>query len=188
MKTSRRTFLKKSALAVTGTALFARRLRAAYPNEQLGIQFYSVRDDMSKDPVGTLKQIAAIGYVNVEHANYVDRKFYGQSAAEFKKTLDDLGLKMPSGHTVMGRQHWDAGKKEFTDAWKHTVEDAAVLGQQFVISPWLDESMRKNMDDFKRYMDVFNASGELCQKSGMKFGIIMISSSAPSWKANASMI
>ncbi|MGO8696925.1 MAG: sugar phosphate isomerase/epimerase family protein [Limisphaerales bacterium] len=171
MKTSRRTFLKNSTLAIAGTALFARRpLMAAHKNEYLGIQLYSVRDDMSKDPVGTLKQIAAIGYIYVEHANYVDRKFYGQSAAEFKKTLDDLGLKMPSGHTVMGKQHWDEGKKDFTDAWKYTVEDAAVLGQQFVISPWLDESMRKNMDDFKRYMDVFNASGELCKKSGMKFG------------------
>ena len=43
-----------------------------------------------------------MGYKNVEHANYVNRKFYGQSAAEFKKTLDDLGLNMPSGHTVSG--------------------------------------------------------------------------------------
>jgi sugar phosphate isomerase/epimerase len=77
---------------------------------------------------------------------------------------------MPSGHTVMGKQHWDESKKDFTDAWKYTVDDAAVLGQRFVISPWLDESMRANMDDFKRYMDVFNASGELCKKSGMKFG------------------
>jgi sugar phosphate isomerase/epimerase len=111
-----------------------------------------------------------MGYKNVEHANYEHRKFYGQSAAEFKKTLDDLGLKMPSGHTVMGKQHWDANANDFTDAWKETVEDAAAMGQQFVISPWLDESMRKNMDDFKRYMDVFNKCGELCAKSGMKFG------------------
>jgi sugar phosphate isomerase/epimerase len=163
--------LKNSALAVVGTAVFANKfLAAAEEKEMLGIQLYSVRDDMAKDPLGTLKQIADIGYKNVEHANYVHRKFYGQSAAEFKKTLDDLGLKMPSGHTVMGKQHWDAGKKDFTDAWKYTVEDAAVIGQEFVISPSLDESMRRNMNDFKRYMDVFNASGELCQKSGMKFG------------------
>jgi sugar phosphate isomerase/epimerase len=171
MKTSRKTFLKNSALAIAGTALFTRRIFAsAQEKELLGLQLYSVRFDMTKDPLGTLKQIAGIGYKNVEHANYVNRKFYGQSAAEFKKTLDDLGLNMPSGHTVMGKQHWDASKNDFTDAWKYTVEDAAAMGQQFVISPWLDESMRKTMDDFKRYMDVFNKSGELCQKSGMKFG------------------
>jgi sugar phosphate isomerase/epimerase len=171
MQTSRRTFLKKSALAIAGTTVLTRRnVAAAQEKQLLGLQLYSVRDDMSKDPAGTLRQIAEIGYKYVEHANYVNRKFYGQRAAEFKKTLDDLGLNMRSGHTVMGKQHWDAGQNDFTDAWKHTVEDAAVLGQQFVISPWIDESMRKNMDDFKRYMDVFNKSGELCAKSGMKFG------------------
>jgi len=171
MNSSRRIFLKNSSLALAATSVFASRIFASdKDNERLGIQLYTVRDDMSKDPVGTLKQIAGMGYKNVEHANYVDRKFYGQSAAEFKKTLDDLGLSMPSGHTVMGKEHWDESKKDFTDAWKYTVEDAATLGQQFVISPWLDESLRGNLDDFKRYMDVFNKSGELCKKSGMKFG------------------
>ena len=170
MQTSRRNFLKTSALAIAGTSLFARGISAAQDKEMLGIQLYSVRDDMTKDPQGTLKKIADIGYKNVEHANYINRKFYGQSAVEFKKTLDDCGLHMPSGHTVMGKQHWDQTAQDFTGEWKRTVEDAATVGQQFVISPWLDESMRKTMDDFKRYMDVFNKCGELCQKSGMRFG------------------
>ena len=43
-----------------------------------------------------------MGYKNVEHANYVNRKFYGYAATEFKKMLQDLGMKMPSGHTVYG--------------------------------------------------------------------------------------
>jgi sugar phosphate isomerase/epimerase len=146
--------------------LFAKGMRA----EIVGIQLYSVRDEMKKDPLGTLKQISAMGYKNVEHANYVDRKFYGYGAAEFKKILADLGMKMPSGHTVLGKNHWDAAKKDFTDAWKHTVEDAATAGQRYVISPWLDESLRKTEDDLKKFMDVFNKCGELCKKSGMKFG------------------
>jgi len=58
----------------------------------------------------------------------------------------------------------------FTDVWKKTVEDAAFMGQKYVISPSMDESMRKTYDDMVRYMDVFNLCGELCQKSGMKFG------------------
>ena len=61
-------------------------------------------------------------------------------------------------------------KKDFTDSWNYTVEDAAILGQEYVISPWLDDSYRKTYDDLKRYMEVFNKSGELCKKSGMKFG------------------
>jgi sugar phosphate isomerase/epimerase len=111
-----------------------------------------------------------MGYVYVEHASYINRKFYGYAAPEFRKVLDGLGLKMISGHTVMGRQHWDEAKKDFSDSWKFTVEDAAVLGQKWVISPSMDANMRKTYDDFKRYMDVFNKSGELCKKSGMKFG------------------
>ena len=77
---------------------------------------------------------------------------------------------MPSGHTVLAKQHWDETKKEFTDQWKYTVEDAATLGQLFVISPWIDESWRKEEDTLKKYMGIFNKAGELCSKSGMKFG------------------
>jgi sugar phosphate isomerase/epimerase len=171
MQHSRRKFIKNSTLSLAGAAFFSNRLFAGSSAvEVLGIQLYSVRDDMRKDPMGTLKQLSAMGYKNVEHANYVDRKFYGFPAAEFKKVLSDLGMKMPSGHTVMGLQHWDSVAKDFTDTWKRLVEDAALLGQKFVISPSLPGNMRKTYDDLLRAMELFNKSGELCKKSGMKFG------------------
>ena len=173
MKTSRRAFLKSGAMITLGAAILPRSVFASGKNIQkglVGIQLYSVREDMIKDPEGSLAQLAKMGYVFVEHANYVDQKFYGFLAPEFRKVLDDLGLKMISGHTVMGKQHWDETKKDFSDSWKKTIEDAAVLGQKWVISPYMDESMRKTYDDFKKYMEVFNKSGELCKKSGMKFG------------------
>ena len=171
MKTSRRTFVKTGALAVLATTVFPRSAFASSENKgMVGLQLYSVRDDMMKDPVGSLTQLAKMGYVYVEHANYIDRKFYGFSAPEFRKVLDGLGLKMISGHTVMTKQHWDDAKKDFSDIWKFTVEDASTLGQKWVISPFMDETMRKSYDDFKKYMEVFNKSGELCKKSGMKFG------------------
>ena len=173
MSNSRRTFIKRSALALAGSSLLS---RVSFANtnmknkELVGIQLYSVRADMSKDPLGTLKQLASMGYKHVEHANYVNRRFYGYAPTEFKKILDDLGMKMPSGHTVLGSQHWDATKKEFTDSWKYTVEDAAIMGQQYVISPSLNPALRKDKDGLLSFMEVFNKSGELCKKSGMKFG------------------
>jgi len=170
MQTSRRDFLKKGALALASTSLLSHTLLAKAKVEMTGVQLYSIRDQMKTDPLGTLKQLASFGYKYVEHANYVERKFYGHSAKDFKKVLDDLGLKMPSGHTVMGKKHWDDAKKDFTDAWKYTVEDAAIVGQKYVISPSLEEGLRNSPEDLKRFMDVFNKSGELCQKSGMKFG------------------
>lgn len=171
MQTSRRVFLKNGALAVAGAAMVPSFLKASVNVEQLvGIQLYSVRDEMKKDALGTLKQVAAMGYKHVEHAGYGNRKFYGYSAAEFKKILDDLGMKMPSGHTVMRKDHYNKDTKDFTDEWKHTVEDAAIVGQQIVISPSLDDNLRKDYDALLQFMDVFNKSGELCKKSGMKFG------------------
>jgi sugar phosphate isomerase/epimerase len=171
MLASRRKFLTQSGMLLAGAAALPHQLLANFAsNSVLGVQLYSVREDMKKDPLGTLKQLAAMGYKNVEHANYINRKFYGYTAKEFKKILDDMGLKMPSGHTVMERTHWDPSKKDFTASWKYTVEDAAIVGQQYVISPWLDEELRKTYDGLLAYMDVFNKSGELCKKSGMKFG------------------
>ena len=171
MKTSRRTFVKTSALAALGTMILPESVLAAKKKKGIvGLQLYSVRDEMSKDPLGTLKQVSKMGYKYVEHANYINRKFYGFAAPEFKKVLDDLDLKMVSGHTVMGREHWDDTKKDFSDSWKLTVEDAGVLQQKYVVSPSMDNSMRKTYDDFMRYMDVFNKCGELCKKQGMKFG------------------
>jgi sugar phosphate isomerase/epimerase len=171
MKTSRRTFVKAGAIAAVGTAILPGSLfGSAKVAGIIGLQLYSVREDILKDPVGILTQLAKMGYVYVEHANYIDRKFYGYKAPEFRKLLDGLGLKMVSGHTVMGKQHWNEEKKDFSDSWKQTIEDAAVLGQQYVISPSMDATMRNKYDDFIRYMDVFNKCGELCHKQGMKFG------------------
>lgn len=171
MSTTRRNFLKTGGLSVAALAIGSHKLvAAASPGIYLGIQLYSVREDMGKDPSGTLKQLSDIGYRYVEHANYHDRKFYGYSPADFKKLLESYNLKMPSGHVVMTPTDYDFTKKDFADNWKYTVEDAATAGQQYLVSPWLDESLRKNMSDFKSYMDVFNKSGELCKKSGMKFG------------------
>jgi len=171
MKSSRRTFIKTGALAFAGTAVLNNSLFAAPGQKGItGLQLYSIRDDMSLDPFGSLTKLAEMGYEYVEHASYTDRKFYGYSAPEFKKMLDTLGLKMISGHTEMGRQHWDEAKNDFTDSWKFTLEDAATLGQKYVVSPWINESIRKNYDDFITFLDLFNKCGELCKKQGMKFG------------------
>jgi len=173
MYTSRRSFLKKTAFAAAGASMLSSELFAAAKKKNVifGLQLYSVRNEMGKDPEGTLKQLADMGYKYVEHASYGNRKFYkNYTAADFKKLLDGLGLVMRSGHTPMSPQHWDNTKKDFTDAWKYTVEDAAVCGQKYVVSPWLDKSWYKDLDTVKWSMDVFNKSGELCKQHGMKFG------------------
>lgn len=172
MKVNRRKFITSSTVAVAGALLLPDSLFANVMKTDIitGLQLYSVRTDMQKDPSGTLKQLADMGYKYVEHANYINRKFYGYSATEFKKLLDGLGLKMPSGHTVLSGKDWDESKKEFTDKWKETLEDAVTVGQKYVISPWMDESLRQNYDGLLQFLDVFNKCGELCKKYGLMFG------------------
>ena len=171
MNVSRRIFIKKNSIAIAGIAMlpgFILDDRKA-PGIVTGIQLYTVRDDMKKDPVGTLKQLAKMGYKYVEHAGYEDRKFYGYEIPAFKKLLTDTGLKMPSGHSFLGAKAWDKSANDFTDEWKNTIEDAAAVGMKYIISPGVDESLCTNMDDFKWYMDLFNKNGNLCKKTGITF-------------------
>lgn len=168
----RREFIRNTGLSLGALALGNQAAEAAKKSDHtLGIQLYSVRDDMTKDPLGTLTQLAKMGYVHVEHASYVGGKYYNKySATEFRKVLDDLGLKMVSGHSTFGAQHWNAATGQLSDSWKSLVADALIAGQKYVISPWLDASLRKDFDELKRFMEVFNKCGEYCKAQGIKFG------------------
>lgn len=176
MQNSRRKFIQAASLAMVGACLQPGELWSkpatllAKTKRLIGIQLYSVRDEMNKNPLETLTALSKMGYQHVEHANYVNRKFYGWTAKEFKNVLNDLGLQIPSGHTVMSPKHWDSATKNFTDDWKLTVEDAATLGQSYVISPSMDQKLRSTYDGLMTLLDLFNKSGELCKASGMKFG------------------
>jgi len=174
MQNSRRKFIQNTGIALLGigmtpSALWSKNI-SADAKTLIGIQLYAVRDAMFKDPLGTLKALSKMGYQYIEHANYVNRKLYGYTPIEFKKILDELGMKMPSGHTSLNANHWDANKKEFTAAWKYTIDDAVTLGQDYVISPWIDEKVRTSYDALMRQLEQFNLSGELCLESGMQFG------------------
>lgn len=176
MQQSRKKFLVTGAMSLAGTMFLSKKLLAGTTlfsdknSHILGLQLYSVRDDMKNDPAGTLQKLAAMGYKYVEHANYTDGKFYGYTPIEFKKLLDGLGLQMPSGHTELSDTDWETSSHDFTDKWKQTVADAATIGQIYVISPWLNENLRKNYNDLLGFLDIFNKSGELCKKSGLQFG------------------
>lgn len=176
MSTSRRQFIKTGMMAVAGSIVLPEiALSNSVSNWDIkgyktALQLYSVRDAMYKEPLETLTSLAKMGFKYLEHANYSNRKFYGMRPAEFRKVLDDLGMEMPSGHTVLRSSHWDAVEKDFTAEWKYLVEDAATIGQKFVISPSLEAGIRQNYDELVRFMDVFNRCGVLCGEYGMVFG------------------
>ena len=88
MNLSRRSFLRKSAFGLGAIAIASpalQSLAAAKYKKLVAIQLYSVRAELKVDPMGTLTKLAEMGYKYVEHANYINRKFYGWTAQEFKK-------------------------------------------------------------------------------------------------------
>ncbi|MBK7872206.1 MAG: sugar phosphate isomerase/epimerase [Saprospiraceae bacterium] len=155
----RRDFIQTSSAAALGALAFPEFLNAFKKVGQVGVQLYSVRDAISKDLMGTLTKVAQIGYDHVELAGYGDGKVYGKSPAEFKKILDDLGLKTFSSHLGLDILRGD---------WERAVADAKLLGQRYVVCPYLMENERKNIDQYKKLCELLNKCGEIAKKAGLQ--------------------
>src|SRR5665647_2396173 len=100
--TNRRDFFKTTSMIIAGSVVGANLLSAAEPKKlkkkKIGLQLYSLRDDMNKDAAGTLKKAAEMGYYSLETASYGDGKIYGMLPDEFTKRVKDLGMKLSSCH------------------------------------------------------------------------------------------
>lgn len=163
----RRDFVKNASLAAAVMAVPGAWETLKGNKGHLGIQLYSVRDDMKTDPKGTLKKLASFGFKEVEGAGYNDGKFYGFTPKEFKTILADNGLTMPSGHTGFTSDYMTANG--VNDKWKKIVADAAEVGQKFVISPWMADKDR-TPDGLKKLCEGFNQAGTYGKSMGVAFG------------------
>jgi sugar phosphate isomerase/epimerase len=162
--TSRRSFLKTSALLSAGILVGPKLF--AYDKKYIGLQLYTVRDAMGKDVAGTLAKVAELGYTSVE-SSYGGGKYYGVEPKEFAALLKKNNLIMPSTHYLLG----EASKGEGTilKGWDKAVEDAASVGQKFMVCAWLAPSERGNLDHYKKLAEDFNKAGEACKKAGIQF-------------------
>lgn len=166
---TRRGFLKGAALGAAALAgKGALRLDANPLGLPVGLQLYTVRQDLAKDFDGTLRQVAAIGYREVEAAGY-----YNKTAPEILKSLRAAGLRMPSAHYPMPElQSGLSGKIDF----------AKQLGLEYMICsvpgrpPHLKEAaparrrFAMTLDDWKWNADQFNKIGAETKKAGIQFG------------------
>lgn len=159
----RREFIQSSALAAAGLlALPSLAKAAAKGKSEVGLQIYTLRDTIFKDPKGVLKQVADFGYKKLETFAYKDGSIFGMPFADFGKYMKDLGMKVTSGHYGI-----DQAK---SDSWEKAVTDAKSIGQDYLVVPYLVESERKTIDDYKRVCAILNKAGEVAKKNGMKFG------------------
>ncbi|TWR29771.1 sugar phosphate isomerase/epimerase [Mucilaginibacter pallidiroseus] len=164
--TTRRSFLKTTGMLSAGLLmapdLFARN------KKYIGLQLYTVRDAMAKDPVGTLKRVAGIGFNSVEGATYTGtQKFYGMEPAEYKKVLSDNGLIMPSAHYMLG-EGMPAVKGTISNEWQKAVDDAAAAGVKYMVCAYLLDSERGTLSHYKETANKLNKAGEICKKAGIQ--------------------
>ena len=128
---------------------------AASKKIPVGLQLYSVREQCTADLPGTLAAVSKIGYRAVEFAGY-----YGRSAKDLRKLLDDNGLVACGTHTpyesVQG------------DKLKETVEFNRTIGNKFLIVPWMDEA--KSKQEWLDRAKLFNEIADQVKPDGMWVG------------------
>jgi sugar phosphate isomerase/epimerase len=172
MKTqqSRRDFLRITAAGTIGAlilrseAMNAAAFQSPFnKNTPIGLQLYTIRDDMKKDPRGSLKKVSDLGYKLLELADYADGKFYGFAPAEFKKIVDDLGMQVLSSHINV-----ESASNKPEDA-ERIAADHAKLGAKYAIQPWV-EAKDRNIAFFENMVKQLNEAGAKMKKSGIKFG------------------
>lgn len=165
---NRREFLKISAAGSVSMMLFGpMATRAAFAKDRksygVGLQLYTIRDAMSENPKEALKKVSESGYKNVELAGYTDGKFYGFAPSEFRKMVEDLGMKIISSHTQV-----EAAGITMANA-KKMAEAHAELGVKYCIQPWVNEENR-NIETYKRMIADWNKVGGVMKDVGIQFG------------------
>jgi sugar phosphate isomerase/epimerase len=170
-KISRRTFLKTASASAACAAMWSRtpRLMANPLGLPLGLQLYSVRELLPKDYDGTLRQLGALGYREVEAAG-----FFGHTPSEVKLAMDHAGLNCVSAHYPL---------KELLPKVDETIEYGKNLGLQYIVcaSPWLKDPSRvkdpgsraardaMTLDDWRWNAEQFNRIGERVNAAGIRF-------------------
>lgn len=128
---------------------------------QVAIQLYSVRDRSEKDFLGTIREMAEIGYKNVEFAGY-----YGVSAKELRAFLADVGLNAPSAHVGLTLNEPDKWK----DNLRAQAEYAVELGIKRFVVPWYPLGDNPTVSDVDKMADTLAEASDIVAESGLTFG------------------
>lgn len=165
----RRAILNNSLLLLVLVIVMSACAQEKPVKKEIGLQLWSVRDDMNKDVVSTIQEIGKMGYTFVEAAGYSDGQFYGMDPLAFKELLNENGLEFTSSHC--GQALPDSASWEATMQWWDQCIDAHVAAEvDYLVQPFMDEKGYGSLEDLQRYCDYFNAVGEKCNAKGIRFG------------------
>jgi sugar phosphate isomerase/epimerase len=165
---SRRSFLVSAGAGVAAGSMMSSMSFAAGGKIPLGIQLWTVKSEAQKDLEGTMKQLYALGFREIEFAGY-----YGRSAADIGKLMKGIGFTLVSTH---------AGADDIAAKGEQIIADAKTLGLKYIIcsSPMSDAAKAKlewanKMDaldpgDWKMNAELFNKFGKQVKDAGLTFG------------------
>jgi len=128
----------------------------------VGLQLYSVRTLLPNDYLGTLKQLAALGYREVEAAG-----FYNHSASEVKDAMQQAGMRCVSSHY---------GHDALSTQFEETLAFGKELGLEYIVcsspgrkNPPTTKGAAMTMEDWRWNAEEFNKFGKKIKAAGMKF-------------------
>ena len=164
MSIQRREFLKTASVLTSGlmltgisnglTGCASSKVNAAV-NNNFGLQLYTLREDLPKDPKGVLRQVASFGYKQLEGYEGPQGIYWGMKNTEFKQFIGDLGMNMVSSHC-----RWE-------DNLEKKAAEAAEIGMKWLMCPYLGPNPK--IDFYKQAAEKFNKAGDICKKAGIRF-------------------
>lgn len=121
----------------------------------IGLQLYTLRTLLEDDFRGTIEKVAEIGYDEVEFAGYYDR-----APDAIAGLIDELGLAAPAAHIPLQR---------IREAPEEVLQTARAIGHEYIVCPYLAESERSSLDDYRSRAEEFSAFGQRCTEAGLQF-------------------
>lgn len=158
----RREFIQTAAFASVTLAALPSLLYAGKQKKQIGLQLYTLRDTIATNPKPDLEKVASFGYKKIETYGYNNGSIFGMPFKEFNQFTSSLGLEITSGHYPYEMLN--------TDGWKRALEDAQSARQEYVVIPWLNEDVRKSIDQYKRVCESMNKAGEQAKAHKLRLG------------------
>lgn len=139
---------------------------------KVGLQLYSLREQIIHDVPGVIQKVAAAGYSEVETYGYSKQSlFWGLSPQDFNTLLKDNDLVSPSGHYDVGSLLGNAtSNEEMFKGVDDFIEAAKEIGQKSIVVPWLAPELVTSIEDYKRIAEKLNTLGEYLQKAGLQLG------------------
>jgi sugar phosphate isomerase/epimerase len=150
---------RRSFLALSAALPWALKTSASPSAPPIGLELYSVRDALQKDPEGTVRSVAQMGYQCVEfYAPYFE--WSDAQAKRMRKLLDDLGIRCYSTHN---------DEKFFSPEKISRARDLnLILGTKYMVQAYSDP--KPTLDAWKAVADNLNAVAATLEPSGLKPG------------------